>query len=73
VDHPKRSLIKALTWRFFGFVVTTAIVYFYSGDVKESFAVGFGVEGMKLILYYTHERLWNKVNFGRAKEPEYQI
>ena len=73
MEHPKRSLIKALTWRFFGFIVTTIIVFVYSRDVKESFAVGIGVESIKLLLYYIHERLWNKMEFGRRKPPEYQI
>lgn len=73
MDHPKRSLIKALSWRTFGFITTTVIVYIYSGNVAESFAVGIGVESVKLLLYYMHERIWNKVEYGRVKEPEYQI
>jgi len=73
MEHPKRSLIKALTWRFFGFIVTTIIVFVYSGDVRESLTVGVVVEGMKLALYYIHERLWNRLEFGRQKVPEYQI
>lgn len=73
MEHPKRSLIKALTWRFFGFIVTAILVFIYSKDIKEAFAVSIGVEGLKLLLYYTHERLWNKMEFGRRKPPEYQI
>jgi len=27
----------------------------------------------KMILYYFHERAWNKISFGKIKEPDYQI
>jgi uncharacterized membrane protein len=27
----------------------------------------------KMILYYFHERAWNKISFGKTKEPDYQI
>ncbi len=73
MEHPKRSFVKALTWRFFGFVITTTIVFIYSRDLKEAFAVGVGVESIKFVLYYIHERVWNKMDFGRKKTPEYQI
>ncbi|MFH1836850.1 MAG: DUF2061 domain-containing protein [Candidatus Omnitrophota bacterium] len=73
MEHPKRSLIKALTWRSFGLVITMGIVFFYSGDLKESFMVSVGVESLKFLLYYTHERIWNRIKFGRHKAPEYQI
>jgi uncharacterized membrane protein len=26
-----------------------------------------------MVLYYLHERLWNKVHFGRHKPIDYQI
>ena len=73
MDHPTRSLLKALTWRSFGFLATLVIVLIYSKNIKEAFMVSGVVEGIKIVLYYIHERFWNKLHFGRQKQPEYQI
>jgi len=35
--------------------------------------VGAGIDIIKLCLYYLHERLWNKVRFGRKSVNDYQI
>jgi len=73
MEHPKRSVVKALTWRIIAFLVTVIAVYIYSGDIKESLVIGISANSVKIFLYYIHERLWNKVKFGRVKQPEYQI
>jgi len=73
VDHPKRSFIKSITWRVVAVVATVAAVYIYSKDLKEAFVIGIGANAVKFFLYYWHERLWEKVKFGRKKRPEYQI
>ncbi|MGB2599264.1 MAG: DUF2061 domain-containing protein [Candidatus Omnitrophota bacterium] len=73
MEHPKRSLIKSITWRVIAVITTMAAVYLYSKDLKESFVVGIGANLVKFFLYYWHERLWDKVRFGRLKRPEYQI
>ncbi|MFH1552363.1 MAG: DUF2061 domain-containing protein [Candidatus Omnitrophota bacterium] len=73
MDHPKRSFIKSVTWRFIAVLTTMAAVYIYSRDLKESLVVGIGANLVKFFLYYWHERWWNKLKFGRLKRPEYQI
>jgi uncharacterized membrane protein len=73
MEHPKRSLIKSLTWRFIAVITTMAAVYMYSKDLKQSFVIGIGVNFVKFFLYYWHERLWNNVTFGREVQPDYQI
>ena len=54
-------------------MATIAAIYMYSKDLKESLVVGVGANFVKFFLYYYHERLWDKVEFGRIKQPEYQI
>lgn len=73
MEHPKRALMKALTWRLGGAFFTIILVYVYSGKIAESLAVGSITEGIKVGLFYLHERLWNRINFGRGKPPEYEI
>ncbi|MCQ9205033.1 MAG: DUF2061 domain-containing protein [Omnitrophica bacterium] len=73
MEHPKRSLVKAITWRVIAFLVTIIVVYAYSRDIKESLVVGVTANSIKIFLYYAHERIWNRIKFGRVEPPEYQI
>ncbi len=73
MEHHKRTICKTLTWRGFGACFTVILIYLYSGDIGESLAVGFLMELVKMGIYYLHERVWNRVSFGRSKPPEYQI
>ncbi len=72
-EHPKRSLVKSLTWRVIAFLTTIIVVYIYSKDIKASLVVGVGANVIKIGLYYWHERIWDKSDFGRTRPPEYQI
>jgi len=73
MEQHKRTVVKTITWRVIALIATIAVVYAYSGDVKESLVIGLGANFLKMFLYYAHERLWNRVRFGRIKSPEYQI
>ena len=74
VEHKKRSIAKAISWRTLGTLDTMLISYFVTGSPLAAVSIGaFGLI-TKTLLYYFHERAWNKINFGRAKnQPEYQI
>lgn len=73
MDHIHRSLVKAITWRIIGILITFIFVYIYTGNIKESLIIGLGANCVKMFLYYIHERIWNRVKFGRVQPPEYQI
>lgn len=73
MEHPKRSFVKALTWRIIAFLVTIIAVYIYTKDVKGSLVIGIIANSVKIFLYYIHERIWNRSSFGRIRPPEYQI
>lgn len=73
MEHHKRTLVKTITWRIIALITTIVVVYIYSGDAKESLVIGFVANAVKMFLYYIHERMWNKSDFGREKPPEYQI
>lgn len=73
MEQHKRTLAKTLTWRLIALLITIVVVYIYSGDAKESLVVGFVANLLKMFFYYAHERIWNKVRFGRIKEADYQI
>ena len=73
MDQPKRTLFKTITWRIIALLITILVVYIYSGNAKHSLVIGLVANFFKMIFYYIHERVWNRVQFGRAKLPEYQI
>jgi adenylylsulfate kinase len=72
-DHPKRTLVKTVTWRLIAFATTVIVVYIYSRDVKECLTVGVAANLLKMGFYYFHERAWNRSHYGRVKAPEYNI
>ena len=68
-----RSIAKALTWRVTALVITTAVVWLITGKPKLALSIGALDTLIKLAIYYTHERLWLQVRFGKVIPPEYQI
>lgn len=59
-----RSIIKAISWRFFATLTTAIIVYFFTGNFMLSIGVSIVEVFSKIGIYYAHERIWNKVKFG---------
>lgn len=75
-DKSFRSVVKAISWRATGTFDTIVVSYFVTGEISHAFAIG-GVEVVtKFLLYFFHERIWNKIRWGRIEENtgiEYQI
>ena len=64
VSHA-RSLAKAISWRFFGNLISFVIIYELTHNGKLALAAS-GIElVVKIVLYYYHERAWNKIKWGR--------
>eukprot|EP01051_Picozoa_sp_SAG22_P020768 SAG22_NODE_4330_length_1301_cov_1.148918_2_plen_74_part_00 len=72
VEKAYRSIIKAFSWRITATITTVVIAYFITGEVAAALSIGFIEFFAKMLLYYGHERLWNRINIGRVK-PEYHI
>jgi len=65
-DAPRRSLVKTISWRLTGSGATFLISYLIAGD----FAIAGTIALIQLIsntvLYFVHERIWNKIGWGRS-------
>lgn len=60
----RRHLGKTFTWRIVGTIDTIILAWIISGDPSTGLKVG-GIEVFtKIILYFLHERIWHKSNFG---------
>ena len=68
-----RSIVKAVTWRTGGTIVTCCVAWLLTGSLDLAARIGLLDTLIKIAAFYFHERFWNKVRFGKMKEPEYQI
>ena len=73
VETHYRSIIKAVSWRAGGTVVTCLVAWFLTGSLDLATRIGIVDTVIKIGAFYIHERFWNKVDFGKQKPPEYQI
>lgn len=69
-DKPSRSLLKAISWRATGTLDTIVISYFITGQVKWALSIGFVELFTKIVLFFVHERIWNRLSFGRISGGE---
>ena len=60
----KRHIAKTITWRMLGTLDTILLSWFITGNPLTGLKIG-GMEFFtKMILYFLHERIWFKINFG---------
>lgn len=62
----KRSLAKSLTWRIIAILSTFVVGYVLSGSVAFAASLSFISNLINFVLYYVHERLWIRVNWGKS-------
>lgn len=74
-EKPYRSVAKTISWRTVGTLDTIIISYFITGNLVMAASIGSIEVITKMILYYFHERAWNRLKFGTVKQVEndYQI
>jgi len=60
-----RSFTKSLSYRIFGTLSSWAVVYVITGKGSLATLVAFWETVVKVIIYYWHERIWNKIQWGR--------
>ena len=62
-----------MSYRVLGSTSTAAIVFLVSHSLSWSVGAGLVDSVVKIGLYFLHERIWNYIEFGRHKPPEYEI
>jgi len=73
LETRKRSIAKSVSWRIFAGFITAGVVLVMTG--KGDFAAKIGIidTTVKLVIYFVHERVWNKINYGRVTTPDYEV
>jgi uncharacterized membrane protein len=65
VDTHARSLIKTVTWRITGSFATFLIAWLVGGNLAAAGTIAAVQLVANTMLYYVHERIWNRVRWGR--------
>jgi len=66
-DSPIRSLAKAISWRITGTIDTFLVSWFVTGQPLIASGIALTEIMTKVFLFWMHERVWNKIDWGRKK------
>lgn len=70
-NNNKRHLLKTITWRLLGTLDTIIIAWVITGNGLIGLKIGFAEIVTKMILYYFHEKIWYKFDFGLEKRKQF--
>ena len=63
-DSKQRHVLKTFSWRLVGTLDTILIGWLISGNPFVGLKIGIAEVITKMVLYYLHEKVWYKSNFG---------
>ncbi len=66
----RRSVVKSIVWRIICIVVSILTAFFLTGEWDIAVAVGTVYNAITMVLYYFHERIWNKIKWGMEKQNQ---
>ena len=65
-----RSIAKGISWRIVATTTTIIIVYLFFGRLDLAIAAGLIETVLKVALYWGHEKIWQKIHWGKKRiEP----
>ena len=73
LETRRRSLVKAISWRLLAAIITSCVALAMTGEMKFAAKIGAIDTTVKLLIYFLHERAWNKINYGRVSAPDYEV
>ena len=69
-----RSLVKSLAYRIISIAGTGILTWVITKDIAETVSITLAIQIFLIILYYSYERLWDRITWGRkmyiAKQNE---
>ena len=69
----RRSLAKAISWRILAAIITSCVALAMTHQLEFAAKIGLIDTTVKLLIYFLHERAWNKVSYGRVPAPDYEV
>ena len=68
MDTGVRSLAKAVSWRITGSIDTFIISWIITGQALLASGIAFTELLTKVVLYWLHERVWNRIQWGKHND-----
>lgn len=73
LETRRRSIAKSISWRIFAALITGSIAWALTGKLEFAAKIGAIDTSVKLLIYFLHERVWNKIDYGRVATPDYEV
>ena len=70
MESKKRSMVKSIVWRIIGIVLLGGITWIFTRDVETTTIITVLFHSIRLVLYYVHERIWERIDGGYNKADE---
>lgn len=67
MESHTRTIAKSLTWRITALAITTFVAWLITDKVELAATIGVADAVIKLAAYYSHERAWLKVGYGKLQ------
>jgi uncharacterized membrane protein len=64
-----RTIVKAISWRVIATMTTMTIVFLFTRMIILTLGVGLAEVIAKITFYYLHERIWDRISWGKGKHP----
>ena len=64
-----RSWTKSLSWRIIGVFMQGVITYLFTRSWSETLGITSIFQSLRFVLYYFHERAWQRIQWGRKVHP----
>lgn len=64
-EHHKRSLLKAITFRVLATTAELLVTFMITHRYDITIGLVVATDTATTLLYYFHERLWNRIKWGR--------
>jgi uncharacterized membrane protein len=62
----KRSIAKSILWRIICIIVSIFVSFILTARWDLAVAIGTSYNILTTFLYYFHERIWNRVKWGKV-------
>lgn len=66
METKTRTLVKSVTWRIISIINGVLSAYFFLGTWGASISISLLANLIGFILYFIHERIWNKIEWHRS-------
>lgn len=70
INSHTRSWVKSIVWRAIGIVILGGIAWLFTGNWAQTTWITLTFHALRLVLYYFHERTWERISWGRKKIKE---